>query len=178
MRPGTSYQLQITVKGASGQFVPHTAILEVKTAAASRAPATGSWSVLTNAFTGMAADLYGGRSAVNTPAVAWPKHGYANQQWQPVAASSGSVQLKSKATGKCLGSRGAAAGAAVVQVECNAADSAQQWTLTASPYGFTLTTRSGLVVGIGSAPKGAAQPLVLQKATGARYQSWVAAGAS
>jgi hypothetical protein len=110
--------------------------------------------------------------------VAWPRHGYANQQWQAVPAGTGTVQLKSRASNKCLGAAGqkAVAGSGIVQNTCDANDASQLWKVVASEYGFTLTTAKGdLVLGAGTAGQGSARPLVLQRPTGARYQSWVVA---
>jgi hypothetical protein len=160
LTPGTAYQVRIAVGAAA-----YTDEVEIRTPAAG-APAAGAWFSLTNAATGDVADLYGARSADNTPLVSFAANGGANQLWRLDGG-----KLVSKATGKCVGPLfRAAAGAPLIQQACA---SAPAWTLTRTDAGLSLAT-NGLVVGLGSATYGGRPLLVLQRPSGARQQAWAA----
>ncbi|XVV10499.1 RICIN domain-containing protein [Actinoplanes sp. CA-131856] len=168
LKPAAKYQ--VTVKSTGGYAARATA----ETAPAAR-PAQSSWFTLTNALTGGAADLYAARAALDTPITLSGTDDDAQQQWQLVPADGGSYSLVSRATGKCAGPLGGdvVAGAPLVQVDCAAGGA--EWTLQASPYGFTLRTTVGdLVAGVGGQRFGAHRVLVLQKGNGQRHQSWTA----
>ncbi|MEV4405593.1 RICIN domain-containing protein [Actinoplanes sp. NPDC049598] len=168
LRPAAKYQ--VTVKSGAA----YTARATAETAPAAR-PAQSSWFTLTNALTGGAADLYAARTALGTPVTLSGTDDDAQQQWQLVPARGGSYSLVSRATSKCVGplGGGVVAGAPLVQVDC--ASGGAEWTLQASPYGFTLRTTVGdLVAGVGEQRFGAHRVLVLQKGNGQRHQSWTA----
>ncbi|XVU23294.1 RICIN domain-containing protein [Actinoplanes sp. CA-054009] len=168
LKPAAKYQ--VTVKSTGGYAARATA----ETAPAAR-PAQSSWFTLTNALTGGAADLYAARAALDTPITLSGTDDDAQQQWQLVPSDGGSYSLVSRATGKCVGPLGGdvVAGAPLVQVDCAAGGA--DWTLQASPYGFTLRTTVGdLVAGVGGQRFGAHRVLVLQKGNGQRHQSWTA----
>jgi hypothetical protein len=170
LRPGGSYQAQITLRGA-----PYTQLATISTSTAA-VPAAGTWFSLNNALTGTAADLYGARTADRTPLVLQPGNGSANQQWQLQAAGTSGFRLKSKASGKCVTPLGkAVAGAPLTQKACAGA---QLWKVTRTEAGLSLSTAKGdLVAGLGTGRYAGQRMLVLQKPTGDRQQAWTATSA-
>ena len=176
MRPDTDYRFQIATVAANGTRTPYTETVTVHTAQS--APVTsGKWMFLGNAWTGRVADLFGSRSADGTPLVLYRRNGGANQQWRLEPAGTGYL-LRSKATDRCAvplgGSTGStAAGVPLVQAACDAV-TAGVWHVATTPYGVTLSTTDGLVIGVSAQRFGGSRLLVLQRPTGARYQSWTA----
>jgi hypothetical protein len=170
LRPDTQYK--VTISDAARGY---TARAAAQTAPAAR-PAQSSWFVLTNSLTGGAADLYAARSATGTPIVLNGAEGGAQQQWRLVPAGGGSFWLQSRATGKCVMPQDGnpAAGAPLVQVDCNSAGG-QRWAVQNTDHGFSLgTTVGGLVMGVGAQRFGAHRLLVLQTPDQTRHQSWTA----
>ncbi len=160
LAPGRTYRLKIVVGG-----VDHTGEATVTTPAAA-VPAAGTWFALTNALTGDSADLYGARSALNTPLVTFAGNGSANQAWRLDGG-----KLVAKATGKCAGPLGrAVAGSPLVQLECAAAPAFE---LTRTAGGLTLTS-GGLAVGVAETAYAGRPLLALQAPSGARQQAWSA----
>lgn len=171
LRPDTKYT--VTIASKTGRYLAKST---AQTAPAAR-PASNTWFVLQNALTGGAADLYAARTADGTPITLSGADGDAQQQWKLAPALGGEFTLRSRATGKCAVPLGGnpVAGAPLVQGDC-AADNGQRWTLSLSPYGFTLnSTAGGLVIGVGESRFGAQRMLVLQDPDDARHQSWTAA---
>ncbi|WP_432987856.1 RICIN domain-containing protein [Dactylosporangium sp. CA-233914] len=169
MRPDTDYQIGISL-AQNGTLTPWTKTVTVHTAAA-KAPAAGAWTVFGNSLTGGVVDLFGARRAPGTPVILYSRHNGANQQWKLEPAGNAFV-VRSKATNECLSTAGNkdAAGATVVQTDCGAA---LKWTVAKTDYGVALTSPGGLVVGVSNNEYFGSRLLVLQKAGGARYQSWV-----
>ncbi|MEU7875679.1 RICIN domain-containing protein [Dactylosporangium sp. NPDC049140] len=165
----TDYQIGISLS-QNGALTPYTKTVTVHTAAAAT-PATGAWTVFGNSLTGGVVDLFGARRAAGTPVILYSRHNGANQQWK-LEASGDAFVVRSKATNECLSTAGNkdAAGATVVQADCN---SALKWTVTKTADGVALTSPGGLVVGVSNNAFFGSRLLVLQKATGAKYQSWV-----
>ncbi|GAB1693116.1 RICIN domain-containing protein [Krasilnikovia sp. M28-CT-15] len=169
LKPDTSYQ--VSVRSAQHGYLARST---ARTVPAAR-PAQNTWFVLTNSLTGGAADLYGARTASNTPITLGGTDGDAQQQWKFVPASGGTFALQSRATGKCVVplEDNPAAGMPLVQGDCTAG--AGRWSLQASDFGFTLRTTVGdLAVGVGYQHFGAHRLLVLQEGNGSRHQSWTA----
>jgi hypothetical protein len=169
LRAGTDYQIGISLS-QNGALTPYTKTVTVHTAAAA-APATGAWMVFGNSLTGGVVDLFGARRAAGTPVILYSRHNGANQQWKLEAAGSAFL-VRSKATDECLSTAGNkdAAGATVVQTDCA---TALKWTATLTADGVALTSPTGLVVGVSNSQYFGSRLLVLQKASGAKYQSWV-----
>jgi hypothetical protein len=178
LSPRTAYQMHVSVRGAGGKLRAYTETRTVRTAAAAL-PAAGRWMVLGNALTGGAAQLYGGRAADATPLVLGAPDAAADQQWQARALGGGRFLIRSRASGKCVAPLGTVAvGAVLVQRGCSADDPGQRWRLVRNAHGFALTTaEAGLVVGVSRLRFGEPRLLVLQRASGARYQSWSASPA-
>ncbi|WP_433217730.1 RICIN domain-containing protein [Dactylosporangium sp. CS-047395] len=169
MRADTDYQVGVSLS-QNRTLTPWTKTVAVHTAAAA-SPAAGAWMVFGNSLTGGVVDLFGARRAAGTPVILYSRHNGANQQWKLEAAGNAFL-IRSKATNECLSTAGNkdAAGSTVVQTDCNAA---LKWTVTKTDSGFALTSPSGLVVGVSNSQYFGSRLLVLQKASGAKYQSWV-----
>jgi hypothetical protein len=172
MRPNTDYQIGVSL-AQNGTLTPWTTTVKVHTAAAP-APTAGAWMVFGNSLTGGVADVFGARSAPGTPIIIYQRHGGANQQGKLEPAADGKFVVKSKATNACITTAGDkdAAGATLVQGDCA---KALQWTLTQTEFGVSLQSASGLVVGVSNNEYFGSRLLVLQKPSGAKYQSWIAA---
>ncbi|MFI5909019.1 ricin-type beta-trefoil lectin domain protein [Dactylosporangium sp. NPDC051541] len=169
LRPDTDYQIGISV-AKNGTLTQFTNTVAVHTATANT-PAVGAWTVFGNSLTGGAVDVFGARRAAGTPAILYSRHNGANQQWK-LEQTGNAFIVRSKATNECLSTAGDkdAAGATVVQTDCG---TALKWTVTKTDYGMALTSPSGLVVGVSNNEYFGSRLLVLQKASGAKYQSWV-----
>jgi hypothetical protein len=173
LRPSTAYTFQVNLANGTAWTKP----LTVTTPAASNAPAAGSWFNLTNALTGSVATFFGGNRGDGSPVLAGRPSGVATQQWKlEKVDGTEKFRLRSKATDRCVGAyQGkAAAGTPLVQVDCG---SATEFTLGSTAYGTALTTADGLVLGVGQAQYWQQRLLTLQKASGARHQSWTFAKA-
>jgi hypothetical protein len=170
MRPDTDYQIGVSL-AQNGALTPWTNTVKVHTTSAP-APTAGSWMVFGNSLTGGVADVFGARSAAGTPIIMYQRHGGANQQWKIEQAAGNTFVVRSKATDECVTTarNKDVAGATLVQADC--AD-ALHWTLTKTDYGVALTSSSGLVVGVGNNEYFGSRLLVLQKPSGAKYQSWI-----
>ncbi|MEV4517776.1 RICIN domain-containing protein [Dactylosporangium sp. NPDC049525] len=170
MRPDTDYQVGVSLT-QNGTLTPWTTTVKVHTAAAP-APTAGSWMVFGNSLTGGVADVFGARSAAGTPIIIYQRHGGANQQWKLEPAADGKFVVQSKATNSCISTTGDkdAVGATLVQGDCA---KALQWTLTKTEFGVSLQSASGLVVGVSNNEYFGSRLLVLQKPSGAKYQSWI-----
>ncbi|GAA2392450.1 RICIN domain-containing protein [Dactylosporangium salmoneum] len=169
MRPDTAYQVGISLS-QNGALTPWTTTVAMHTTAAA-SPAAGTWLTFGNSLTGGVADVFGARHAAGTPIILYSKHGGANQQWKLEPAGNAFV-LRSKATNECLTTAGGkdAVGATLVQGDCGAA---LHWSVQRTSYGVTLASPAGLVVGVSNNEYFGSRLLVLQKASGAKYQSWV-----
>ncbi|MFG2039216.1 RICIN domain-containing protein [Dactylosporangium sp. NPDC048998] len=169
LRPDTDYRIAISLS-QNGTLTPWTGTLTVHTAAAA-SPAAGAWMVFGNSLTGGVADVFGARSAAGTPIILYGRHGGANQQWKLEAAGNAFL-VRSKATNQCLSTTGNrdAAGATLVQADCA---TAMHWTVQQTADGVALASPGGLVVGVSNNEYFGSRLLVLQKASGAKYQSWV-----
>ncbi len=162
MRPDTEYRFQVSTVAQDGSLTAYTDVSTVRT----KPVAKGGRLVLDNALTGVA-ELFGARSTDGTPIVLGQRDGAANQQWKLEPAGDG-FRVRSQATGRCVTAPDTQ-GAPLVQGSC---DSAQVWRMTSTPYGTTLGTAGGLVVGVSTQRFGGSRLLVLQRPNGARYQSW------
>ncbi|MFB9450233.1 ricin-type beta-trefoil lectin domain protein [Dactylosporangium vinaceum] len=169
LRPDTDYQVGISL-AKNGALTPYTGTVTVHTATANT-PAVGAWTVFGNSLTGGVVDLFGARRAAGTPAILYSRHNGANQQWK-LEQTGNAFTVRSKATNECLSTADNkdAAGATVVQTDCS---TALKWTVTKTDYGMALTSPSGLVLGVSGSEYFGSRLLVLQKANGAKYQSWV-----
>ncbi|GAA3059330.1 hypothetical protein GCM10020000_47810 [Streptomyces olivoverticillatus] len=141
----------------------------------------GTKYLLLNSLTGQAADLWGGSSNNGTVAIAYQRHGYANQQWTFEDAGSGTVRVKSVQSGKCLqlGADGKAVdGQYVAQQPCSDA-AGQKWKLNASGSSYVLQPQgSSLVLGISKRWYYGGWLLELQQKNDQGYQNWTLAKAS
>jgi hypothetical protein len=168
LRPGTAYQIGISTVNADGSLAAYTKTVAVTTPAAAKPTASSRWLTFDNSLTGEVADLFGARSAAGTPAIIYRANGGANQAWKLADAGNGTVLIQSKASNLCLTATDTA-GSPLVSHDCA---TATKWTLTQTAYGTSITSPSGLVVGLGNGKYFGSRLLVLQKADGARYQSW------
>jgi hypothetical protein len=169
MRPDTDYQIGVSLS-QNNALTPWTNTVKVHTAAAA-SPTAGAWMTFGNSLTGGVADVFGARSAAGTPIIMYNRHGGANQQWKLEASGTGFV-VRSKATNECLSTAGNkdAAGATLVQTDCA---TALHWTVQQTQYGMTLASPAGLVAGVSNNEYFGSRLLVLQRSSGAKYQSWV-----
>ncbi|MGI5244123.1 RICIN domain-containing protein [Dactylosporangium sp. CA-139066] len=169
MRPDTDYQIGVSLVQGSA-VTQWTNTVKVHTTAAA-SPSAGAWMVFGNSLTGGVADVFGARSAAGTPIIMYNRHNGANQQWKLEAAGTDYL-VRSKATNECLSTAGNkdAAGATLVQTDCA---TALHWNVQPTQYGVSLTSPAGLVAGVSNNEYFGSRLLVLQKASGAKYQSWV-----
>lgn len=178
LRAGAEYRLAVALAKADGSTTPWTSTVVVRAAAATL-PATGAYLVLSNAMSSRVADLYGARSAEGTPLVLDQARGATNQQWKLEPTTAGSVLIRSRVSGRCAAPKDGtdSVGTPIVQVTCDQTDPAQRWRITATTYGFSISSEAGLVVGVGNSQYGGRRLLVLQRATAVGSQSWTARGA-
>jgi hypothetical protein len=174
MKPATTYHLSVSKVVTGGTLIPYTQMVTVTTPGAPTV-ATGKWLTLTNAMSSRVADL-GGGGGPGTPLVLDSPRRSASQQWKLEPAGDGTVTMVSKASGLCVAPKNGTdvAGTPLVQAACGGA---MRWRITQTPFGTALTSASGLIVGVGGGRLCGSRMLVLQRDSGARYQSWAVRGA-
>ncbi|MHA7958294.1 RICIN domain-containing protein [Streptomyces sp. L500] len=183
LAPDSAHRVAVAVRDGQGKVsAPGRAASFRTLAATTGSTRPGGKYVLVNGLTGQAADLWGSSSADGTVAIAYQRHGYANQQWTFENAGGGAVRLKSVQSGKCLqpGTDGrAVAGQYVAQRSCDDT-SAQKWRLTAAADGSYVLQPQGsqLVLGISNRWYYGGQLLELQQRNSQGYQNWTLAKAS
>lgn len=133
----------------------------------------GTRYTLGNAGTGMAAEVWGGRSADGTVLVGARANGYAQQQWLFDDAGGGLVRLRSAVSGKCLQTGGApAAGMWVAQQSCGGI-ATQKWKLSSRGGAITVTDPSGTyALTVSNRPYYGSWLLDLQRTDGRAAQAW------
>ncbi|WP_235502472.1 MULTISPECIES: RICIN domain-containing protein [unclassified Kitasatospora] len=174
LRPDTDYTVAVAVRDTSGRDSKPGRTVSFHTPKAggtTTAPATAY--TLTNGATGLAAAVWGGKTADGTVLVGSQATGYADQRWYFDDAGSGYVRIKSAVSGKCLQLGGTpVVGQWVAQQPCDGKAS-QQWRLASSDAGVSVTARdSALVLGVGGQQYYGARLLELQDPAGAGYHSW------
>lgn len=183
LNPGTSYRVAVAARDADGKAsaVGRTASFRTLSSGDGGPTRPGTKYLLLNSLTGQAADLWGGSSNNGTVAIAYQRHGYANQQWTFEDAGSGTVRVKSVQSGKCLqlGADGKATdGQYVAQQPCSDA-AGQKWKLNASGSSYVLQPQgSSLVLGISKRWYYGGWLLELQQKNDQGYQNWTLAKAS
>ncbi|MEU4211560.1 RICIN domain-containing protein [Streptomyces sp. NPDC026206] len=183
LTPDTAYKVAVAARGADGKVSAPGRTASFRTLPkGDGSTRPGTKYVLLNGLTGQAADLWGGSTANGTVAIAYQRHGYANQQWTFEDAGSGTVRLKSVQSGKCLqpGTDGrATAGQYVAQQPCGNA-AAQKWKLTDTGNGaYALQPQgSSLVLGISKRWYYGGWLLELQEKNKQGYQNWTLAKSS
>ncbi|MEV5239507.1 RICIN domain-containing protein [Streptomyces cinnamoneus] len=183
LTPDTAYKVTVSARGKDGKVsAPGRAASFRTLAAGTGTTKPGGKFLLVNSLTGQAADLWGGSTANGTVAIAYQRHGYANQQWTFEDAGSGAVRVKSVQTGKCLqpGSDGrAVAGQYVAQQPCGGS-AAQKWKLTSNGGGSYVLQPQGssLTLGISKRWYYGGYLLELQEPNKQGYQNWTLTKAS
>lgn len=175
LQPNTAYKVTVSVRDSAGRDSgPGKAASFRTTGAGGGATTPGTRYVLGNGSTGMAAEVWGGRTADGTVLVGGRTNGYAQQQWYFDDAGSGQVRIKSAATGKCLQPGGTpAAGMWVSQQPCGNGNKAQAWKLTSRGAAVTVTDASGgFALTVSSRPYYGYWLLDLQRADGRATQAW------
>ncbi|MFE3766580.1 RICIN domain-containing protein [Streptomyces sp. NPDC059104] len=176
LRAGTDYTAAVSVRDTSGRDSgPGKATSFRTTATGGGATTPGSRYVLGNGSSGMAAEVWDGRTADGTVLVAGRTNGYAQQQWYFDDAGNGLVRIRSAVSGKCLQPGGApAAGMWVSQQPCGNAAS-QQWRLTTRDGSTTVSDPSGgFALAVSNRPYYGNWLLELQRADGRPAQAWTA----
>ncbi|WFB10664.1 RICIN domain-containing protein [Streptomyces sp. LX-29] len=176
LQPGTSYRVAVAVREAGGKTSQPGAAHAFRTLTAgsdSTPTEPGAKYLMLNALTGQAADMWGGSTNNGTVAIAYQRHGYANQQWVFEPAGGDAVRVKSAASGKCLQFSSAVAGQYVAQQPCGGAEG-QKWRLRASADGtYVLQPRdSSLVLGVSKRWYYGGWLLELQRKNDEGYQRW------
>ncbi|GGR07922.1 RICIN domain-containing protein [Streptomyces netropsis] len=173
LRPDTDYTVAVAVRDQAGRDQrPGRTVSFHTPPVGSTTTEPGTRYTLTNGHTGLAAEIWGGKTADGTVLVASQPNGFTPQQWY-LDDAGGGVRLRSAASGKCLQLGGDAnPGQWVAQRPCSGS-TAQQWQLTRSGDGLRLTAQgSSLVLGVGKRPYYGAWLLELQKPDSSGYQAW------
>ncbi|WP_265865057.1 RICIN domain-containing protein [Streptomyces sp. SKN60] len=177
LRPGTEYQVAVSVRDRNDRDSGAGRTTSFRTAGAGGGTTTpGTRYTLGNAGTGMAAEVWGGRSADGTVLVGARANGYAQQQWLFDDAGGGLVRIRSAVSGKCLQTGGApAAGMWIAQQACGGA-ATQKWKLSAGRDGaLTVTDPSGgYALTVSNRPYYGSWLLDLQRTNGGATQAWTA----
>ncbi|MGW5421780.1 RICIN domain-containing protein [Streptomyces sp. NPDC003943] len=174
LQPGTEYKVAVSVRDRSGRDSGAGRTTTFRTADAGGGATTpGARYTLGNAGTGMAAEIWGGRSADGTVLVGARATGYAQQQWLFDDAGSGLVRIRSAVSGRCLQTGGAPAqGMWIAQQACGNA-ATQQWKLSNRNGAITVTDPSGgYALTVSNRPYYGSWLLDLQRTDGGATQSW------
>ncbi|MER7538323.1 RICIN domain-containing protein [Streptomyces sp. NPDC097704] len=174
LQPGTEYKVAVSARDRSGRDSGAGRTTAFRTAEAGGGATTpGTRYTLGNAGTGMAAEVWGGRSADGTVLVGARATGYAQQQWLFDDAGSGLVRIRSAVSGRCLQTGGAPAqGMWVAQQACGNA-ATQQWKLSSRNGAITVTDPSGgYALTVSNRPYYGSWLLDLQRTDGGATQSW------
>jgi len=174
LRPDTDYTVAVSVRDRSGRDSKPGRTVSFHTPRAGGTTTTpASAYTMTNGATGLAAAIWGGKTADNTVLVGSQATGYADQRWYFDDAGSGYLRIRSAVSGKCLQLGGApAVGQWVAQQPCDGKAS-QQWRLASSGSGVSVTAKdSPLVLGVGNRPYYGAWLLELQDPSSAGYHTW------
>ncbi|MFI9202262.1 RICIN domain-containing protein [Streptomyces sp. NPDC053048] len=177
LTPDTAYKVAVAARGANGKVSAPGRTASFRTLPAGNGPTKpGGKFLLLNSLTGQAADLWGGSTANGTVAIAYQRHGYANQQWTFEDAGGGTVRVKSVQSGKCLqpGNDGrAVAGQYIAQQPCGGS-AAQKWKPTANGSGSYVLQPQGssLALGISQRWYYGGKLLELQQRNQQGYQNW------
>lgn len=180
LRAGTEYQVAVSVRDRSGRDSGAGRTTSFRTAGAGGGTTTpGTRYTLGNAGTGMAAEVWGGRSADGTVLVGARANGYAQQQWLFDDAGGGLVRIRSAVSGKCLQTGGApAAGMWIAQQACGNATT-QKWKLAGRDGAMTVTDPSGgYALTVSNRPYYGNWLLDLQRTNGGATQAWTVQKAS
>jgi hypothetical protein len=117
--------------------------------------------MLTNALTGLVADVVRASRAAGAPVVQYTAHGGANQRWKLGTVQDGYLSITAGHSGLCLaGSRSYA-----TQQACDPDAGNQLWKVTQVQGGIRLSTRSSpsRALGIGSYTADGARVLALRR---------------
>ncbi|MEU4269388.1 RICIN domain-containing protein [Streptomyces sp. NPDC026092] len=174
LQPGTEYKVAVSVRDRSGRDSGAGRTTTFRTAGAGGGTTTpGSRYTLGNAGTGMAAEVWGGRSADGTVLVGARATGYAQQQWLFDDAGSGLVRIRSAVSGKCLQTGGAPTqGMWIAQQACGNA-ATQRWKLSSRNGAVTVTDPSGgYALTVSNRPYYGSWLLDMERTNGAATQAW------
>ncbi|GHF67398.1 hypothetical protein GCM10010218_56100 [Streptomyces mashuensis] len=180
LRPDTAYTVAVAVRDSAGHDARPGRAVSFRTPAVGVTTTPGARYTLTNGTTGLAAAVWGGRTADGTVLVGDQPNGLTLQQWYADDAGGGHVRLRSAVSGKCLQPGGTPrAGQWVAQQPCSGSSTAQQWRLDRSGDGLRLTAGDGrLVLGVGNRPYYGAWLLELQDSDSSGRQLWTLQKAS
>ncbi|MBT2382958.1 RICIN domain-containing protein [Streptomyces sp. ISL-11] len=179
LRPDTDYTVAVAVRDRAGRDSKAGRAVSFHTPpVGSTTTKAGTRYTLTNGRTGLAAEIWGGKTADGTVLVGSQPNGFTPQQWY-LDEAGGSLRLRSAASDKCLQLGGdAGTGQWVAQRPCSGS-AAQQWQLTRSGDGLRLTAKNtSLVLGVGKRPYYGAWLLELQNPDSSGYQAWTLQKAS
>ncbi|MFJ9648444.1 RICIN domain-containing protein [Streptomyces sp. NPDC004244] len=174
LQAGTEYKVAVSVRDSAGRDsgAGKTTVFRT-TGGGGGNTAPNTRYTLQNGSTGMAAELWGGRSADGTVLVGAQANGYTHQQWTFEDAGNGLVRIKSAVSGKCLQTGGAPAqGMWIAQQPCGNG-STQQWKLGSRNGTTTITDPSGgYALTVSNRPYYGEWLLDLQRADGRANQVW------
>ncbi|MCP2313864.1 RICIN domain-containing protein [Kitasatospora paracochleata] len=175
LRPDTDYTVAVAVRDRSGRdSAPGRTARFHTPGSGSTTPTPQTAYTLANGAAGVAAEIWGGKSADNTVLVGSPPTGYLSQRWYFDDAGGGYSRIRSAVSGKCLQLGGApVAGQWVAQQACDTSNAAQQWRLASAGGGLSVTARgSSLVLGVSNRPYYGAWLLDLEDPAAAGYHTW------
>ncbi|MFJ8588806.1 RICIN domain-containing protein [Streptomyces sp. NPDC093595] len=173
LKPGTDYTLAVSVRNTFGRDTGPGRATAFRTAGSGGGATPHTRYLLTNGATGTAAEIWGGRTADGTVLVGSQRNGYAQQQWYVDDAGNGFSRLRSAASGKCLQTGGTAGPGMWVSQQPCAGVAAQQWKLTPSGNGVTITAGSSrYVLGVSNRPYYGSWLIELQHAVAGPAQVW------
>ncbi|WP_234443369.1 RICIN domain-containing protein [Streptomyces sp. NRRL B-24484] len=180
LRPDTDYSVAVAFRDSAGKDSAPGRTVTFHTPKAGSTTTPSAAYTLVNGASGLAAEIWGGKSADGTVLVASQPNGYTGQRWYFDDAGSGYARIRSAVSGKCLQLGGAAgAGQWVYQQPCNGSSAAQQWRIATAGGGVTVTARdSSLVLGISGRPYYGAWLMELQDPNGSGYHTWTVQKAS
>ncbi|MFG2148858.1 RICIN domain-containing protein [Streptomyces sp. NPDC048696] len=173
LRPDTDYTVAVAVRDTAGHDSRPGRAVKFHTPSVGSTAKPGARYTLTNGYSGLAAEVWGGKSADGTVLVGSQPNGFTLQQWYVDDAGSGHVRLRSAVSGKCLQLGGEPrAGQWVAQQSCSRS-AAQQWRLARSGEGLRLTAGDGsLSLGVSKRPYYGDWLLELQNPDSSGYQAW------
>ncbi|MEV4440654.1 RICIN domain-containing protein [Streptomyces sp. NPDC049577] len=178
LRPDTDYTVSVAVRDKAGHDSRPGQAVKFHTRPAGATTTAGAKYSMTNGYTGLAAEMWGSKTADGTVLVGSQPNGYTGQQWYFDDAGNGDLRLRSVASGKCLQFGDAVQGQYVAQQPCSGSDS-QKWRLTKRADGTALTAKgSSLVLGVSKRPYYGAWLLELQNPDSSGYQVWTVQKAS
>ena len=176
LAPATTYAFTVVARDAAGNESGPSGALQVTTSTPPAAAlVAGRTGFLTNAASGLAAQVAGSRTTDGAPVVATALDGGTDQQWKVLRGAGSTVMLRAVHSRKCLtvARNSLEPGALIVQRACTGSDR-QLLKVRAGALGSRLRfVSSDLRLGIGRSSIGGDRVLTQQRAKPVTAQVWV-----